>query len=82
MIPPRLARRNRATDLRFWVGAGDGNRTRIISLGIGSIDAVMLGDLRCRLGSDREAPSRPGANCTLTGKSLSSGERAAAPGGA
>jgi hypothetical protein len=37
---------NYAADLRFHMGAGDGNRTRTISLGITPIGAVVLGDLQ------------------------------------
>jgi len=37
---------NHAADLRLHIGAGDGNRTRTISLGSTQIGAVVRCDLR------------------------------------
>jgi len=48
------------SDLGFYSGAGDGNRTRTISLGIGAIRAVVRPDLRRGVSaSDRARPSVP-----------------------
>jgi hypothetical protein len=50
----------------FVVGAGDGNRTRAVSLGIKPIPAVTAPDLAsARTASDRECPLITAANCTL-----------------
>jgi hypothetical protein len=47
----------------YLVGAGDGNRTRTISLGIYGIRAVIRPDLRGELSvSDREGPQVAGFN--------------------
>jgi hypothetical protein len=55
-----------AADLRFLVGAGEGNRTPTISLGICSIQASKLPDLRGGLSlSDRERPLLTPINGTL-----------------
>ena len=51
---------NRHASCMFSPGAGDGNRTRTISLGICAVRAVMRRDLRDGLPvSDREGPSSP-----------------------
>ena len=50
----------------FVGGAGDGNRTRTVSLGICAIRALMASDLRDGLSmSDRERPFLTGVNGTL-----------------
>ncbi len=55
-----------ASDQASCRGAGDENRTRTISLGIGPIGVGTLCDLRGRLAAgDRDGPPAPGANCTL-----------------
>ena len=52
--------------LGFCRGAGDGNRTRTISLGICAIGAVVRPDLRRGVSaSDRDRPSGPVANGPL-----------------
>jgi hypothetical protein len=53
-------------DLGFCCGAGDGNRTRTVSLGICAIRAVMRPGLRSRVSaSDRERPLLAGVNGPL-----------------
>jgi hypothetical protein len=53
-------------DLRLYSGAGDGNRTRTISLGICAIRAVVRPDLRSGVSvSDRDRPLLTGVNGTL-----------------
>jgi hypothetical protein len=53
----KARRRNESSDLVFQIGAGDGNRTRTISLGICAIRASTGLDLRSGLSvSDRERP--------------------------
>ena len=45
-----------------------------VSLGIGTVGAAMLDDLRgCFAVSDRDAPVRPGVNCPLSAKSTDEG---------
>jgi hypothetical protein len=59
--------------VRVRGGAGDENRTRTISLGIGPIGSCMLRDLRgCLTASDRHRPLLSGCNCTLIARLTSS----------
>jgi hypothetical protein len=54
------------SDLGLHIGAGDGNRTRTISLGISTIHAATQPDLRRRVPvSDREGPLFTGVNGPL-----------------
>ncbi len=60
-------------DLRFYRGAGDGNRTRTISLGIYVVRAFLPSYLRDRLSlSVRERPFLTGINGTLMARRPSS----------
>ena len=55
--------RDHGFDVRFLVGAGDGNRTRTISLGIRQIRAPDHPDLEIRwTASDRDGPCDTGVN--------------------
>ena len=55
-----------ASELDLYSGAGDGNQTRTISLGICEIRAVVRSDLRAAVSaSDRERPLVTGVNGTL-----------------
>jgi len=56
------------------LGAGDGDRTRTISLGIWTVCARTWPDLRAwRSASDREEPLLPGANGTLMARAMGAG---------
>jgi hypothetical protein len=58
--------RDHGSDVQLRRGAGDGNRTRTISLGINTIHAATRPDLRRRLpASDRERPLLTGVNGPL-----------------
>jgi len=53
-LPARTLAWGRELDTRLHIGAGDGNRTRTISLGSTPIGAAMLRDLRrCLSASSR-----------------------------
>jgi len=67
MIPDvGCSRRDHGSDVRFLVGAGDGNRTRTISLGICPVTAARALDLGIRVpASDRGYPSFTETNGTL-----------------
>ena len=57
---------NQRPSCAFSLGAGDGNRTRTISLGICAIRAAVRLDLRCRVSaSDRDRPLVTGVNGPL-----------------
>jgi hypothetical protein len=61
-----FSRHDHGSDVRFLVGAGDGNRTRTISLGICPIAAVRTAELGIRVPtSDRDYLSFTGVNGTL-----------------
>ena len=61
-VPDAAAHPQRA----LCCGAGDENRTRTISLGIGQVGVGMPRDLLgCLAPSDRDGPLSPGTNCTL-----------------
>jgi hypothetical protein len=64
MIPDcRYTRHDHGSDVLFLVGAGDGNRTRTISLGIRQIPPSDHSDLGIRrTASDRRAPCDTRAN--------------------
>jgi hypothetical protein len=61
-----VQRSEKISDLDSYIGAGDGNRTRTISLGICAIRSVVRPNLRFGVSaSDRERPLDAGVNGTL-----------------